>query len=234
MLKRLDNDAKYVRILSFDFSKAFDSVPHDILFKKVKRLPFNPYITNWMINFLKDRKQRVTVDGITTEFLKINRVVPQGTVLGPILFSIMVNDIKSTNPINELCKFADDITVEVPGYDDDDIGTAEVENMKLWSDKNRMALNMDKTYELIVRGKTSTPPPSCIPSIERKTWLKIPGVTLEEIPDRLDRHFEEMLKKASGRMYILRVCKYYGFSVKQLELLFQSLIMSLFTFGIEL
>ena len=119
-------------------------------------------------------------------------------------------------------------------YDDDDTGTAEVENMKLWSDKNRMALNMDKTYEMIVRGKTSTPPPSCIPSIERKTWLKIRGITLEEIPDRWDRHFEEILKKASGRMYILRVCKYYGFSVKQLKLLFQSLIMSLFTFGIEL
>ena len=76
-----------------------------------------------------------------------------------------------------------------------------------------MALNMDKTYEMMVRGKTSTPQPSCIPSNERKTWLKILGITLEEIPDRWDRHFEEMLKKASGRMYILRVCKYYGFSV---------------------
>ena len=64
--------------------------------------PFNTYITNWMINFLKDRKQRVTVDGITTEFLKINRGVPQGSLLEPILFSIMVNDIKSTNPINVL------------------------------------------------------------------------------------------------------------------------------------
>ena len=88
-----------------------------------------------MINFLKDRKQRVTVDGITTEFLKINRGVPQGIVLDPILFSIMVNDIKSINPINILCKFADDITVEVPVYDDEYTCTAEVENMKLWSDK---------------------------------------------------------------------------------------------------
>ena len=97
-----------------------------------------------------------------------------------------------------------------------------------------MVLNMNKTYEMIVRGRTSVPLPSCIPSIKRKTWLKILGITLEEIPENWDRHFEEMLKKASGRMYILRVCKYYGFTTKQLELLFQSLIMSLFTFGIEL
>ncbi len=52
------------------------------------------------------------VDGITTEFLKINRGVPLGTVLGPILFSKLVNDIKPTDPSNELCKFADDIPVE--------------------------------------------------------------------------------------------------------------------------
>ena len=146
----------------------------------------------------------------------------------------MVSDIKPINPINELCKFADDITVEAPGYDEEDTGAEEVENMKLWSNENRMVLNMNKTYEMIVRGRTSIPLPSCIPFIKRKTWLKILGITLEEIPENWDRHFEEILKKASGRMYILRVCKYYGFTTKQLELLFQSLIMSLFTFGIEL
>ena len=91
-------------------------------------------------------------------------------------------------------------------------GAEEVENMKLWSNENRMVLNMNKTYEMIVRGRTSIPLPSCIPSIKRKTWLKILGITLEEIPENWDRHFEEMLKKASGRMYILRVCRYYGFT----------------------
>ena len=85
-LKWLDKDAKYVRVLSFDFSKAFDNVPHDLLFKKVKKLPINPYIVNWVISFLDNRKQRVVVDGTVTNYLNINRGVSQGTVLGPILF----------------------------------------------------------------------------------------------------------------------------------------------------
>ena len=56
--------------------------------------------------------------------------MPQRTVLRPILFSIMVNDIKVIDLKNELCKFADDITVEAPGYEDNDTGITEVENIK--------------------------------------------------------------------------------------------------------
>ena len=54
-----------------------------MLFEEVKKLPLNPYVINWLMNFLQDREQRVTVDGITTKLLRINRAVPQGTVLGP-------------------------------------------------------------------------------------------------------------------------------------------------------
>ena len=54
---------------------AFDSVPHDLLFEKVKKLLINPYVVNWLISFLENRIQRVMVDGITTEYLYINRGV---------------------------------------------------------------------------------------------------------------------------------------------------------------
>ena len=51
-LKWLDDDAEYVRVISFDLSKAYDTVPHDMICEKLKATDLNPYITNWIINFL--------------------------------------------------------------------------------------------------------------------------------------------------------------------------------------
>ena len=101
-LRWLDGSANFVRVLSFDFSKAFDTVSHYILSDKLKATDINPYVINWILDFLSQRKQRVVVDGITIEFIDINRGVPQGTVLGPILFSLMVNDIQLADPRRNL------------------------------------------------------------------------------------------------------------------------------------
>ena len=85
-LRRLDSDADFIRSFSFHFSKAFDSVPHDIVCRKLRNLEINPYIHNWIVNFLKGRQQRVVVDGISTSYLSINRGIPQGTVIWPHSF----------------------------------------------------------------------------------------------------------------------------------------------------
>ena len=170
------------------------------------------------------------VDGTRTDYVNINRGVPQGTVLGPVLFSVMINDIKTVNAQNELAmvKFADDLTLEVPGYDYGDY-VVEVSNIREWSERT-----YEKTYEMVIMSKISKSLPAPIPNINRKSWLKILGITLENVPDKWDIHFEEMIGRAAGRMYILRVCKYYGMSINQLNLLFNSLIMSLFIYGVEL
>ena len=142
-LQRLDRDAAFVRAFSFDFSNAFDSVSHRILFSKLAWYDINPYIKNWIIRFLCDRRQRVVVDGLVISFLNVNRGAPQGTVLGPLFFSIMVNDIKPVSPQTLLIKYADDITTSVTvtiGPNLTDSSHYEVENIKPWADKNLMTL----------------------------------------------------------------------------------------------
>ena len=85
---------------------------------------------------------------------RLNRWVFQATVLGPVLFSVMINDIKTVNAQNKLVKFADDLTLEVPGYYGD-TSIIEVSNIREWSERNRMQLNMEKTYEMVIMSKIS-------------------------------------------------------------------------------
>ncbi len=158
-LEWLDGDARMVTVFSFDFSKAFDTVPHEIQCNKLKILPINTYIINWVIDFLTNRRQRVVVDGIKTEYLPINRGVPEGTVLGPILFSVMINDIKPVSPSNKVVKFADDINLGVKVTDDNDNSDVEARNISDWADTNRMKFNYKKTWKMVIHGKRSRPHP---------------------------------------------------------------------------
>ena len=236
-LKWLDSGFDFVRIFSFDFSKAFDSVPHDILCSKLKSLDINPYVTNWIISFLQGRKQRVTVDGIVTDYLNINRGVPQGTVLGPILFSIMVNDIKVILPNqNLLVKFADDLTLSIPvksGVSNSNSAAYEVQSIVEWTIVNRMQLNFKKTWEMLLKGKSTKALPAPLVSIERKPSLKLLGVTFQSDPCNWDLHLDNILSKASSRLHILRVCKFYGLPLDDLHILFTSLILPTLTYAVE-
>ena len=96
-----------------------------------------------------------------------------------------------------------------------------------------MRLNLSKTLEMVVRGRTREPLAGAMSDIRRKSELKLLGVTFNEHPCNWDTHFDYVFSKASFRLYILRVCKYYGYSKEELTVLFDSLIMSLFTYAIE-
>ena len=90
----LDNpDCKTVRLFAMDFSKAFVSVKHELFANKLKKLPLNPYITNWYLNFLKDRKQWVCCSNIECDWKPVNKGATQGRVSGPYLFNIFLNDL---------------------------------------------------------------------------------------------------------------------------------------------
>ena len=149
-------------------------------------------------------------------------------------FSLMVNDIKPIDTQNNLLvKFADDITTSAPVKSGSDSAKAETESIQNWSEANQMTLNLSKTWEIVVHCGSMKPLPAPIAGINRKSWLKLLGVTFQENPRCWDLHIDDLLSKASGRMYILRVCRCYGYSADQLNKLFESLIISLFYNSIE-
>ena len=136
----------------------------------------------------------------------INRGVPQGTVLRPVLFSIFINGIKAVNTKkNLLVKFADDITVSLPIEANAGLDEPEMEVLSFieWSENNCIKVNLTKTWELLLRGKTTRTPPEPLEIIGRKGKLKLLGVTFEQVPVNWDTHFDHLLIKASSRLYII-------------------------------
>ena len=87
-------DCSTVRIFTMDFSKAFDFVNHTILSAKLKQLPLNPYIINWYQSFLYARQQRVVSYNFLGHWKSVNRGTTQGSVSGPYLFNIFLNDLE--------------------------------------------------------------------------------------------------------------------------------------------
>lgn len=144
---------KLVCFRSFDMSKAFDTVTHDILLGKMKYYGFNNSALNLIATYLNRRIQYVEYDNDISEGIPVEIGVPQGSCLGPLFFSIFVNDLPNSlageNRTNFLC--ADDLRVNVIGESPDQlIKNLEnvTEQIKYWCRANKLILNMSKTQNL--------------------------------------------------------------------------------------
>ena len=134
-----------VDVVYLDYSKAFDSVPHLRLIEKLKGYGIAGNLLNWMKSFLHGRFQRVVLNGIESQWLEVTSGVPQGSVLGPLLFVLYINDIAE----NIKCKlgiFADDTKIysiinSVSNVED---LQCDLDNMQEWCETWLLNLNLDK------------------------------------------------------------------------------------------
>ena len=129
-------------IIYLDFRKAFDSVPHKRLLLKLKSYGINGEILNWVEDFLTGRKQRVNVNGKFSSRTDVLSGIPQGSILGPVLFTIFINDL--SDEVNSICKiFADDTKI----FDSTDKSLSiqqDISNLIKWSEKWNLYFNDSK------------------------------------------------------------------------------------------
>ena len=113
------NDSHKVDVILLGFTKAFDSVPHQRLLAKLKGYGIGGNLLNWLTHFIVGRKQRVSFRGHFSPWTMVTSGVPQGSVLGPVLFLAYINDI-TTSVRSSMRLFADDSKVYRIIYDEND------------------------------------------------------------------------------------------------------------------
>ena len=148
VLTKLVDEGHSIDVVYLDFAKAFDKVPHQRLLAKLKAAGIDGCIVNWVEAWLKDRKQRVILNGKSSEWRSVDSGVPQGSVLGPTLFIVYINDIDNAvdTVFSILSKFADDTKViRIVENDVDRAGLqADLENLLSWSEEWQMMFNAGK------------------------------------------------------------------------------------------
>lgn len=153
----LDNSTE-TDVVIFDFSKAFDVVPHQRLLCKLNHLGIDRQLIKWISAFLTNRKQRVLINGTASTWEPVLSGVPQGTVLGPLLFLIYINDITS-NIQSDIRLFADDCVLyrQINNSTDREILQKDINTLFSWSQTWKMQFNANKCFVLPITRKRRNP-----------------------------------------------------------------------------
>ena len=153
-LAKNSNKNSQTDVAILDFSKAFDTVPHKKLLHKLCAYGVRGNLHTWISNFLCNRKMKVIIDGESSSETAVLSGVPQGTVLGPLLFLVHINDLPDCVK-SSVRLFADDCLLyrEIKSRDDQEILQNDLKNLEIWATTWGMRFNAKKCYILSVTSK---------------------------------------------------------------------------------
>ena len=229
---RAINDHKTVRIAFCDISKAFDRVWHTGLIAKLSRVGIGGDLLKWFKNYLTNREQRVVINGQTSEWLPIKAGVPQGSVLGPLLFLVFINDLTFHVQSTEVRLFADDTILYVIADDPADSVenlNRDLQNIKTWADQWLVKFSPSKTKSLTLRKKSKdnvAPPPLIFgdTEVDEVTSHKHLGVTISSDLS-WGTHIDNIVSSAGKCLDILNALKFI-LDRNTLERVYQSFVRS--------
>ena len=146
------DDCKLVGSVVLDLSKAFDQ-SHDILLSKITKYHSSQPTLRWFGSYLCDRTQTCAISGVLSDPLTLTQGVPQGSILGPVLFSLYINDLPLCLPASDVEIYADDTTLWTSDHSIDNVQhnlQNSLNNARRWFASNQMVPNTKKTKQLLI------------------------------------------------------------------------------------
>ena len=230
ILKHIDN-GKLIGIVFLDLKKAFDTVDHELLIQKLPHYGITNNTLLWINNYLNNRTQITKINDINSDSMPIKCGVPQGSILGPLLFTIFINDLPDTIKHCNVTLYADDTALIVAGKTSDEIQNylkKDLVNTKKWLDDSKLSLNVNKTKSMLIgtnqRLAKTTPLALKIDNkpIEQVHAFKYLGLWIDS-NYKFKTHLDKIKHKIAFKVISLMRIKSY-ISKKYRQLIFNALI----------